>query len=464
MPTRTLSAAGGNWNTAATWVEVAVPVAGDDVVMLPAGASGQLTINTAATVNCTSIDFTNYTNTLTVNGTLTAQSCTLVAAMTITTSAGTPVLRAATGTGTYTSNGKTWPYELHFNGTAITTTMGDNWTVGSIRLNTNNHTINSNTINCTGSLTEATSVNKSGTTSIVLTGTGTWSNSSTGNLNLPLTINTSGTITISSSVRYGNGTFTYTAGTIVNTSSTVIFTGSTINASGMTFNNVTFGTGTLTLSSNINLTGILTCGGSVAAVANGSSINLGGNLVLSGGATLLGTTNLVFNSATSQTWVGGTTGRLGLSTEFNLAGTVVLSGVCIYGTGTLLYTSGSVDTTAGTLQIQVSCTLSLAGITITNLIIGTTAVTITMTAGLVISTSISATGPTSASHSGFVSSSGGVQRILTLSKGATCDLGFINATDIDSSQGRTIYTRKGTLSNATNWKLLTDPRTITSGN
>lgn len=462
MPTRTLSAAGGNWNTAATWVELAVPVAGDAVVMLPAGASGPLTVNTGATVNCTSIDFTNYTNTLTVNGTLTAQSCTLVPGMTITTSAGTPVLRATTGSGTYTSNGVTWPYELFFNGTAITTTMGDDWTVGSLRLNTNNHTINSNTINCMGSLTEATSVAKSGTTSIILTGTGTWSNSSTGNLNLNLTINTAGTITLSSNVRYGTGTFTYTAGTIVNTGSTVIFTASTINASGMTFNNIIFGTGTTTLSSNLNIAGTLTCGGSVAAVANGNTINLGGNLVLSGGATLLGTSNLVFNSATSQTWVGGTSGCLGLSTEFNLTGTVVFSGNCIYGTGTLLYTSGTLDWSTGSLQIQVTCTLNLNSQTIPNVSIGTTNTTITMASGLIISQSFTATGATAASHSRFISSSPGTQRVLTLLRGATCDLGFINATDIDSSGGRAIYTRKGTLSNATNWKLLTEPKTLTA--
>jgi len=44
--------------------------------------------------------------------------------------------------------------------------------------------------------------------------------------------------------------------------------------------------------------------------------------------------------------------------------------------------------------------------------------------------------------------------LLTLNRGATHDLSFVNATDIDSSAGTTIYTYKGTLSNATNWNVL----------
>lgn len=46
MATRTLTVAGGNWGTAATWVENAVPTSADDVI-LPALA-GNLTINVAA--------------------------------------------------------------------------------------------------------------------------------------------------------------------------------------------------------------------------------------------------------------------------------------------------------------------------------------------------------------------------------------------------------------------------------
>lgn len=61
MATRTISNAGGNWGTAATWVEGAVPTAADDVVAT--ATSGNLTMNVAGV--CRSIDFTNYVATFT---------------------------------------------------------------------------------------------------------------------------------------------------------------------------------------------------------------------------------------------------------------------------------------------------------------------------------------------------------------------------------------------------------------
>ena len=67
MPQRTIAAGGGNWNSTSTWVEGAVPTSSDFVV--GNASSGQLTINVAAA--CQYVDFTNWTNTLTMNNTLT---------------------------------------------------------------------------------------------------------------------------------------------------------------------------------------------------------------------------------------------------------------------------------------------------------------------------------------------------------------------------------------------------------
>jgi len=63
MPQRTIAPGGGNWNSTATWVEGAIPTSSDFVVGL--ATSGQLTINVSA--NAQYVDFTNYTNTLTLN-------------------------------------------------------------------------------------------------------------------------------------------------------------------------------------------------------------------------------------------------------------------------------------------------------------------------------------------------------------------------------------------------------------
>jgi hypothetical protein len=48
----------------------------------------------------------------------------------------------------------------------------------------------------------------------------------------------------------------------------------------------------------------------------------------------------------------------------------------------------------------------------------------------------------------------GSQAIFTLDSGSTIDVGFVNATDINSSLGRPIYSYRGVFSNTLNWGLL----------
>lgn len=60
--TRTISDAGGNWDSPASWAEGAVPTAADDVVA--SATSGSLTINVAAA--CRSIDLSSYPNSSTL--------------------------------------------------------------------------------------------------------------------------------------------------------------------------------------------------------------------------------------------------------------------------------------------------------------------------------------------------------------------------------------------------------------
>jgi len=67
MAIRTISAAGGDWNNTATWVGGVIPTTSDSV--LGDATSGQLTVNVSATVRF--VDFTNYTQTLTINAGIT---------------------------------------------------------------------------------------------------------------------------------------------------------------------------------------------------------------------------------------------------------------------------------------------------------------------------------------------------------------------------------------------------------
>jgi len=222
MAVRTIAAGGGNWNATATWMEGIVPVLGDDVFAV--GTSGQLTVNVASA--CTSINFTNYTNTLTMNATLSVGgSVTLVAAMTI---AGTGTL-SLTATGTITSNGVIWPNSLFCVplATSAVITLADDWTIiGGFTLTaggTSGITINNNTLTIGGSLTASTT-NKfiTGTTSFILNGTGSWAFQATTRIVNNLTINTTGTITIGTVEKRG-GTFTYIAGKIIATTGGLTF-------------------------------------------------------------------------------------------------------------------------------------------------------------------------------------------------------------------------------------------------
>lgn len=75
MAIRTISATGGNFNAITSWVEGVVPVAADDIVALSNGTSGSLTVNVTSTVR--SIDFSQYTATLTYTSQLTVTGASL---------------------------------------------------------------------------------------------------------------------------------------------------------------------------------------------------------------------------------------------------------------------------------------------------------------------------------------------------------------------------------------------------
>ena len=229
--------------------------------------------------------------------------------------------------------------------------------------------LNGNTVFIGGGLSLTTTGLTSGTTLIILNGTGTWNHSAVGQLRNNLTINTSGTITITINIYYNTGTLTYTAGTVVTTGSNLnIGASTTLTTNGMIWNNILTGGVTLTL------------------------------------------TNLL-----------SATGTLSLST------------------GTTFVTSGF---TVGTLS------LTSAGAT--HQIVSTQTHTI--------NTSLLCTAATNASRVLLRSTTPGSKALLNLSPAATQDLGFVNATDINSLGGKKIYSYKATLSNTDNWATLpTDP-------
>lgn len=312
------------------------------------------------------------------------------------------------------------------------------------------------------------------------------------------------------------GSITWSSGMNLTASGTLGIIGSgTLTSNGKVWqgawSHVTAGL-TFTLADDFSVMGNFThTGGGTTLTLNGSgkAFNFKGNFTMSSGRIIAGTANIKCNGNTNQSI--SVTGSIN-NTQFEIAstgGTVTMQASLTLGGANFIYTSGTMDftTNSNTIAVNASCTITMNGQSIFNLTTGTGSLTITLGSALtgtgtlsmqvsttwagsfgwtfniqsstltartytlasgvtyVITTTMTNTIATSAAHNSFVSSSGGSQAILKLNPGATQDNSFINATDIDSSTGQTIWSYKGTLSNATNWNLIpSQPPVITTSN
>ena len=368
---RYVKAGGGNYNSTGTWSatssagadNASVPTA-SDAVIADAG-SGQLTVNVASVA--ASVNFTNYTSTLTMNNTLTVSGTVILVSTMNISGTGGLIVNAATAPN---FNGVTWPNDFTFNvGANPTVALNSDWHVAGTTSIGQGATGSATTLNgytiYTGGLLINSNAGVLGTTNIVLNGTGTWSAITGGVLRNNLNINTAGTLTISGNVYFNTGTLTYTtAGSIVNTGSTLTLgtPNTSINTGSMIWNNVSIGGGntTFTLGSDLNVAGTLSVGnGTYVTTINGYNINVSGSLSVNQTAgTVNGTTNIIMNGTGTWSSPGETTGVLRNNLTFNTSGTITISGTNNYNTGTLTYTAGTVTTTGSTLNIAASATLN----------------------------------------------------------------------------------------------------------
>jgi hypothetical protein len=395
MAARTVSNTGGNWNATTTWVGGVVPIAGDTVDFTP--TSGNLTVN-VSTASLAGINFTNYVGTITFNNNINVNTSVNLGTGGYTQAGASGLV--INGTTTITSNGVTWSRTLSFS--TGTQTLSDNLSVtGTVTFN-GAVTVNSNTFNIGGNLT--INGTTSGTSTIIFNGTGaqTWTHGSAIYLSNNLTINkASGTLTIGSlalpNVYYQTGTLTYnniggTVDTTTNSSTLNIGASTTLNTNGITWNNFTvLGTNpTITLLSNVNITGTLTfalTSGTLNFTTGGNLFNATGNLsVVSGAINLpndlyvvnatlgvttanptinlntiyisgnltttssgdcLGTTNVVLNG--TGTWSNSSSGIITNNLTIDTLGTITISGIVRYGARTLTHLSGNVITDDSTL-------------------------------------------------------------------------------------------------------------------
>lgn len=327
-----------NWSTSGNWSATSggaasgvKPTAADDVFFDV--NSPNCTIDSAGVGK--TINFTGYVSTITMTFGLTISgNVTLVAAMTI---AGTGSL-TINATATITSNTKVFPNAMTF-GDSLTITLADDLRVtGSVAIS--RPTLNGNTLYIGGNFIN--NLNSSGTTNIVLNGTGAWyfNVAANGPILNTVTINTSGTITMSGLMWLS--TFTHTAGTVITTGVTLRVSTGTLNISALSFENVDFrDLQTITLTSDLYVTVGLVCSRNTI---NGSSIYIAGNYNTGtlAGYGLTATTIIVLNG--TGTWSGL---GLGNQTNINTTGTITITTSYVNG-AKLLYLAGTVITSAGT--------------------------------------------------------------------------------------------------------------------
>ncbi len=217
-------------------------------------------------------------------------------------------------------------------------------------------------INVGGSLTQSGIINGTGvpatTPTIVLNGTGTWSQS-TGHLSTNLTINTAGTITITGTVSFLLGTLTYITGTLVTTSSTLSITSScTLNTVGMSWNNVTFGasSATFTLTTDLNVGGTFTQSSGSNITFNGADVYCNGSVIVfaSNASNITGTSDFFFIG--TGTWSGAQAFNCNITITgtYTVSGTVGLTGDCVF-----TCTTGTMITTGSTFSIPISSSATI---------------------------------------------------------------------------------------------------------
>jgi hypothetical protein len=361
---------GANWGDTANWSDTSggtggfsVPTNVDDVFF--DANSGNCTVNASARTAKT-LNFTGYTNTITMSNTITVSgNVTLGAGMGI---AGASAL-IVDETSTLTSNGKTWSAPFTFSGTSKTFTLGDNWTIsGQVNLSgTTATTINSNTLTSSGNLRTTTSATTSGTTNLSLTG-GIWSNISIGNLSLNTTIN--GNITVSGTVYFSNSTLNYSSGTVTVTSSNLRLGGAvTMNTNTLQWNNFQTGTPvtTLTLSSDLNIGGEWNQDIFGTSVNGSFNINAFGGIFAQGG-TAYGSGSPVLNIK-GGTWRGTGTQQITTNLDGNINITLNTGGFN-GGTRTLTYVSGNVTCTSTSI-VFFGGSINVSQVFFANALIGT---------------------------------------------------------------------------------------------
>lgn len=337
-----------------------MPLAADGNVATFNALSPNCTVN-AANRPCNGIDFTNYTNTITMtNNIVVSGNITLFAGMTF---AGSGQI-TANATSTITSNGKAFT-NFGNTGNNFTYTLADamvitgNWNAaagGTFGI------FNGFTITVGGNLINSTGAYVGGTSVITMNGTGTIS----GEFNtITIVFNTAGVISFGTTMNLLGVTITYISGRLITANCALTLNGTnTVN-----FNNGYFASlsSSLTIGNNHTFTtdlyiiGSYTTTSTSGLVLNGpGNLYIGGNFTFSPGSnSITGTASIIFNGtgtismpalvANSNCFISNIT--------IDTTGTITFIGNISVKTGTFTHLKGIVKATTATLLLFAAVTL-----------------------------------------------------------------------------------------------------------
>jgi hypothetical protein len=321
------------------------------------------------------------------------------------------------------------------------TTLTSGATFGNLTTNTTAVTFTGAfTINVEGNL-NINITTQGASTPIIINGTGnqTWTHAANQQLYNSLTINkTSGTLFLGANIYYRTGTFTYisnvgssvdattnnntfflVASATFNTNVLVlnnfVFTGTsftvtllsnlniggnttlqnsgiinfTISVAGSLFNptgSLSINSiGTINLPNNISVTNFTVSGNSSLYTLVNFNINISGNITVSSNFGIDGSSNLIINGTSSQTWSHTGTGAITKNLTINKSsGTLTLGSTVYFATGTLTYTQGDVDVTtnSSTLIFSNTSTFNNNNLVLNNLQLNTNSAILTLSTDL----------------------------------------------------------------------------------
>ena len=166
------------------------------------------------------------------------------------------------------------------------------------------------------------------------------------------TITFTAAITSTGTINLGNNGFTQAGASGLIVSGTATISGTTVWSRTLQFTGTSI---TYTLGSNLTVTGAISLSGTTASTFIGNTLNIGGSLTVSNTVTISGTTTFNFNG--TGTWNHTAAGVIQNNVTINTSGTLTIGTNIYYNTGTLTYTAGTVTTTGSTLNISASTTL-----------------------------------------------------------------------------------------------------------